>query len=603
MYVKHQQRWIHESHCRLLFDFVARSERRLGTNLPDMSIISELQNMDPSELALSFTERYPAAESQFLHSEDIQFFISICKRRGQKPVPFIPVLDIDFSVLYSKDSIWQSEDLDAVVGHDPQRVAIQQGPVAARYSTVVNEPVKDILDGVYHGHIAALLSRDYNGDASSVPVVEYVGAQPQAMMALPATVNVQVTDSARMYQLPVESDQLPELSEWLSIVAGPTNSWLRALLTMPVIVEGTGYVDNYVRRVLRPRPGQVVTVSMNGCQPRSLEVVDADSGLLSVKIEHNSDGIIELNIYHPVASGMSSLCYLFVYQPLQPLTPIHFVVEGHSARVRKMCTDAWLDNADVPTNNSDVVDVNCRLDSDGFAITKEHVRAFCQNVGNQSKHYSLEVNGKLFAPMEFLIISTTPNLMRILTSTAVANYLLKLLHLYNKYQLMDGATMLKVGDSVSSELVVSSLVNTPIGRKVSIFTTLFCRGQKVATIESAFIYRDDFVDTDKAFEHVPDQRFTIQLATEVDVTVLEAKEWFVYCEDALTRVSPGSAIEFHLDSYYRFKRESVYSSVLTNGRVFVQSASGQPVHIANVCFEGGVSTKDPVIEYLRQHET
>ncbi|KAJ2890410.1 fatty acid synthase alpha subunit Lsd1, partial [Coemansia aciculifera] len=292
-------------------------------------------------------------------------------RRGQKPVPFIPVLDIDFSVLFLKDSIWQSEDLDAVVGHDPQRVAIQQGPVAARYSTVVNEPVKDILDGVYHGHIAVLLSRDYNGDAASVPVVEYVGAQPQAMVEFPATVNVQVTGSVRMYQLPVESDQLPELSEWFSILAGPTSSWLNTFLTTPVIVEGTSYVHNYIQRVLRPRPGQVFTVSMDGCQPRSLEVVDI-KGVLRVKIERNSEGIIELNIYHPVASGTTSLCYLFVYQPQQPLTPIHFVVEGHSARVRKMCMDAWLDNADVPTDRSDIVDVNSRLTSDGFVIAKEH---------------------------------------------------------------------------------------------------------------------------------------------------------------------------------------------------------------------------------------
>ncbi|KAJ2897463.1 hypothetical protein IWW38_001711, partial [Coemansia aciculifera] len=434
----------------------------LGTGTSEMSIVTDIRYVDPTELAQSFTERYPTAESQLLYSEDIQFFVGICKRRGQKPVPFIPVLDIDFSILLTKDSIWQSEDLDAVVGHDPQRVAIQQGPVAARFSTVVNEPVKDILDGVYHGHIAALLSRDYNGDVSSVPVVEYVGAQPQAIVELPATVDVQVTDSARTYQLPVESDQLPELSEWLSILAGPNSSWLNTFLTTPVIVEGTSYVDNYVQRVLRPRPGQVVTVSMDGCQPRSLEVVDADSGLFALKVEQRINGIIELNIYHEALSGTTSLCYLFVYQPLQPLTPIHFVVEGHSARVRKMCMDAWLDNADVPTDSSDIADVNSRLDSDGFVITKEHVRAFCQNVGNRSKHYSLEANGELFAPMDFLAASTTPNLLRVLTSTAVTNSLLKILHLYNKYQLVDGAPMLKVGDNVSSKLVVAGLVNTPI---------------------------------------------------------------------------------------------------------------------------------------------
>ncbi|KAJ1913043.1 fatty acid synthase alpha subunit Lsd1, partial [Coemansia sp. S17] len=61
-------------------------------------------------------------------------------------------------------------------------------------------------------------------------------------------------------------------------------------------------------------------------------------------------------------------------------------------------------------------------------------------------------------------------------------------------------------------------------------------------------------------------------------------------------------VEFRLDSKYRFKSESVYSSVLTTGRAFIKTLSGQSVHIAAVIFECGVSAEDPVIEYLRRHE-
>ncbi|KAJ2335744.1 fatty acid synthase alpha subunit Lsd1, partial [Coemansia sp. RSA 2681] len=600
MYVKHQQRWIHESYYRLVIDFVARAERRLGTDLHGMSMMPELQNASPIELVQSFTARYPAAESQLLHSEDIQFFVGICKRRSQKPVPFIPVLDADLGTWLQKDIAWQSEDLDAVVGQDPQRVHIQQGPVSARYSSVVNEPVKDILDGIYHGHVAAVLSRDYNGDAASVPVVEYISAQPRVVV-LPAGVGVQVTDSARTYQLPDAQRQLPELSLWLDVLAGPTSSWMRALLTAPVIVEGLNYVDSCIRRVLRPRPGQVVTIRMDENQPRSLEVAE-NGDVLALKIERNSGGIIELNVYHPTKTGTTSMCYLFTYEPQHPLTPIHFVAEGHSARVRKMCMDAWLDNADVPTDSSDVMDARQQLTSDGFVITKEHVRAFCQNVRDYSKHYSLGSGGELFAPMDFLCISTTPNLLRILTSSSIANDLLKILHLHNRYRFVDGATMLKVGDKVGSDVAIVKLVNTPIGRRVELLINLYRCNELVATIETAFLYRDEFVDIDKAFEYAQDRRFTIQLATAVDVAALEAKEWFVYCDDASVRVASGLDIEFHLDSEYSFKSESVYSSISTTGRVLVKSASGRLVHIANVCFESGVSAKDPVVEYLRRHE-
>ncbi|KAJ2811416.1 fatty acid synthase alpha subunit Lsd1, partial [Coemansia furcata] len=600
MYVKHQQRWIHDSHRRLVFDFISRAECRLGTYLPEMSIVPDLQEVPPTDLAQSFTERYPAAESQLLHSEDIQFFVGICKRRGQKPVPFIVALDVDFSNTLMKDCLWQSEDLDAVVDQDPQRVGIQQGPVAARYSTIVNEPVKNILDGIYHGHIAALLSRDYNGDAVSVPVVEYIGAQPEEV-TLPASVNVQMTDSKRTYKLPDIQDQLPELDVWLDALAGPTNSWLRALLTIPVFFEDTNYVDNYVQRVLRPRPGQVVTVHVDVHQPRSLEIVDG-SGTLALKIERSSGSVIELKAYYPQASDTTSLHYLFAYHPEQSLTPIHFVTEGHGVRMRTLYKDVWLDNADVPTDNSDVFDTNHQLYSDGFVITKEHVRAFCQNVGNRSKHYSQEVGGYVSVPMDFLVVSIMPNLIRILSSTATTKNMLMALHLYNKCQMVDGATMLKVGESVSSELVISSLVNTPLGRKVKLLANLYRSGQKIATIELAFLYRGDHIDIDKTFDHVLDQSFAARLDTADDVAALMAKEWFVYCEDASARVSPGSDIEFRLDSKYRFMSESVYSSISTTGRAFIKTSSGQLVHVAHINFECGVSAKDPVVEYLRRYE-
>ncbi|KAJ2811356.1 fatty acid synthase alpha subunit Lsd1, partial [Coemansia furcata] len=599
MYVKHQQRWIHESYSRVVFDFISRAERRLGTDMPVMTIVPDLRDVPPTELAQSFTERYPAAESLLLHSEDIQFFVGICKRSDQKPVPFIAVFDMDFANSFLKDCLWQSEDLDAVVDQDPQRVPIQQGPVAARYSTIVNEPVKDILDGIYHGHIAALLSRDYNSDAASVPVVEYLGAQPRGVV-LPASVNVQVTDMARTYRLPSALDQLPDFDIWLDTLAGPANGWLHAMLTASVIVEGSSYVDNYVQRALRPRPGQVGIVHMDSRQPRLLEVIDP-SGILAVKIERHSGGTIELNIYYPVPSRTATICRTYSYHPQQPLTPIHLILEDHAARKLKLHMDMLVDNADMPTKHSGILDIDCRLHSDGFVITREHVRALCQNACNHSKHYSQEVGGDVLAPMDFLVVSMTPNLLRILSSTAVSNDFLKILHLYNKYQMVDGAPMLRVGDNVSSNMVVGGLVNTPIGRKVSILTKFCYRNQSVATMESVFYYRDDFIDIGKTFEHAEDQRFTIRLVTTEDVAALEAKEWFVYCESVSARASPGSDIEFRLDSKYRFMSESVYSSISTTGRAFIKSSSDRLVHIANIDFECGVAAKNPVVEYLRRH--
>ncbi|KAJ2470341.1 fatty acid synthase alpha subunit Lsd1, partial [Coemansia sp. RSA 2131] len=178
MYVTHQQRWVHESHLKLVVDFISRCECRMSATAAEIPISILLNKVEPTAYADTLVRLYPDSKTQLLTSEDVQFFVQLCKRRGQKPLPFIPVLDLDFGVLLLKDTVWQSEDLASVVDQDPQRVGIQQGPVAAQYSTRADEPVKDIIDGIYNSHVAALLERLHHGDKSSVPVVEYIGAEP-----------------------------------------------------------------------------------------------------------------------------------------------------------------------------------------------------------------------------------------------------------------------------------------------------------------------------------------------------------------------------------------------------------------------------------------
>ena len=73
-------------------------------------------------------------------------------------MPFVPVLDERFE-FFSKDSLWQSEDLESVVDEDVQRTCILHGPVASQYTSKVDEPIGDILNSIHEGHIARLIKR------------------------------------------------------------------------------------------------------------------------------------------------------------------------------------------------------------------------------------------------------------------------------------------------------------------------------------------------------------------------------------------------------------------------------------------------------------
>ncbi|KAF4980080.1 hypothetical protein F66182_17254, partial [Fusarium sp. NRRL 66182] len=90
---------------------------------------------------------------ELLNPEDARYFILRCKKRGQKPVNFIPIIDDDFETFFKKDSLWQAEDIDAVIDQDAGRCCILHGPVAARYCKSDDETAKEILDCITQGLI------------------------------------------------------------------------------------------------------------------------------------------------------------------------------------------------------------------------------------------------------------------------------------------------------------------------------------------------------------------------------------------------------------------------------------------------------------------
>ncbi|KAJ1839957.1 hypothetical protein LPJ70_004855, partial [Coemansia sp. RSA 2708] len=580
MYIRHQQRWTSPSYTQFVLDFIDRVERRMCIVAPDTPLSSELRDVDPLSFVERVVEAYPESAMQLLASEDVQYFIGLCKRRGQKPPPFIPVLDADFGVLLLKDTTSLSDNLDAVIDQDPQRVGIQQGPVAAKHSTVVDEPVKDILDGIYHGHIAALVERQHGGDASSIPVVEYVGAEPTTVNLL-ANVDVQESETARVFSLPVGTELLPDMDSWLPVLAGPHKSWLQALLTTPTIVQSGKYVDNYARRMLRARPGRKVTVQLESGLPSLLTIADS-AGVVELMLGCNADGAIRLTVYHTTLAGIVvQLPIEFSYVPSQCLTPIHGSKQQEDKSVMEFSVALWSANFGQTTGYKDIVDSNTVARTE-LVITEEHSRALCKVVGNRAWQYAFAKEGVLYAPLEFGQIGHTKDLLHFLQSSVFGPGTLSVVHLYNDVVLEDGARMFQVGDTLSVASHVDSLVNIGPGKKLSLRTAVYCQGKKVGTIRSAFLGRSHYVDTSRAFERSRDEKLTVVLPSVADVAVLESKEWFIYREAAAAaRLEPGTPIEFCLDSEYRFKSSSVYASIVTTGSVTVQGQGGARIHLAD----------------------
>ncbi|PIA14341.1 fatty acid synthase [Coemansia reversa NRRL 1564] len=602
MYITHMQRWVHASYLKCVLEFIARAEARLNQTTRCIPTICGLTDADPLSFTQLITEAYPEASTRLVSSEDVQFFVSMCKRRGQKPPPFIPAFDADFGIFLAKDTIWQSEQLDAIVDQDPQRVVIQQGPVAAQYTRTVDEPVKDILNGIYHGHIDLLLQSIYGGDISKVPVVEYIGADPSSTSTgLPASVQVLETDLERTYTLPSCSNQFPDLDVWLQTLHGPTKSWLSALLTTSVFVRGCNYGENSVRRLLRPRCGRKTTVYMADGVPSVVKINDVD-GSTELKIERQEGGTIELTIYKPMPSSPATLCQRFQYVPSRPAAPITQLIAHEAERVRQLYADTWVDNADNPRAFEDVDDPDATIHSSGFTITEDNIRAFCRNISNQSMQYWSRPEGKLWAPMEFAFFSAYPNILRLLCSTVLGDGQLSVVHLTNRIELAEDVQSLTAGDCITSALRIEELVNTAAGKKLVLSGTMSTGSKQIASARAVFLSRKHFIEASSQFKRICDQQIVIKLTSTAEAAALEAKEWFVYREDTFETLRPDVLITFCLDSIYRYKSNSVFSSVITTGKVTVVSDDGTIVSIADVDYAWDESHGNPVLEYLRAFE-
>ncbi|KAJ8137415.1 hypothetical protein OY671_009372, partial [Metschnikowia pulcherrima] len=175
MYVKKSGNWTDVTLRNFFANFLRRVEERFTVKADQISLIQNNSQLtkDPQEFSDKFFDSFPTAKEQLISEEDCDFFLMCCAAPGQKPAPFVPVLDERFEFFFKKDSLWQSENLETVFDGDVQRTCILHGPVAAQFTNKIDEPIKEILDNIHDGHIRRLVKDVYSDDESKIPVVEF----------------------------------------------------------------------------------------------------------------------------------------------------------------------------------------------------------------------------------------------------------------------------------------------------------------------------------------------------------------------------------------------------------------------------------------------
>ncbi|KAL1917786.1 uncharacterized protein VTP21DRAFT_3620 [Calcarisporiella thermophila] len=596
MYVK--ERWIDRSLRDLVGDFLRRVEERFST-VSKLSILQSYNQIDEPEPFISeFVKAYPLADEQLLTSEDVFHFLTLCQRRGQKPVPFIPVLDNDFEVWFKKDSLWQAEDLDSVVDQDVGRVCILQGPVAARHSTVANEPVADILGKIYENQIASLKSRYYADDESQIPAVEYLGG-----FKGDESTTKWNESSELVIETPDNEAVLPSIEEWIDSLCGPTANWLRALLTAQFILQGKRIADNSLRRVFRPRIGQTAIVKLHQNQIQSIRILDKRHWSASSKkeptpcIEAKIVGRrIEVTLFEKCDSELIPFTLLFDYHPETGYAPIREVMEGRNDRIKQFYARLWF-RGDEAIPDSVHGSIVCR----GERVEPRSIAEFCQSVGNQAELYiSRGQKIATAAPMDFAIVVGWKAIIKAIFPRTIDGDLLKLVHLSNGFRMIDGAEPLRQGDVVDTVAEINAVVNSESGKTVEVRGVLYREEKPVMEVTSRFFYRGQFSDFEHTFQKTNETPMKVTLNSSKDIAVLRSKEWFHWSNEQV-ELSPGSSLIFRLNSHVEFKNRAIFSKVRTTGVVCMQISTKEIVQVATVEYEAGESHGNPVMEYLRRH--
>ncbi|KAK6099024.1 fatty acid synthase alpha subunit Lsd1 [Batrachochytrium dendrobatidis] len=613
LYFADSARWVDVTLRDVTGDFLRRVEERFSKT----SAASLLQSYttldhDPLSFVAGFLEAFPEASSQILTQEDVFYFLAVCSNPVRKPVNFIPVFDDKFEFWFKKDSLWQSEDLDAIVEQDAQRVAILQGPVAVRHSAVVDEPVKHILDGIYHGQISAIKAKYYNNDESTIPVIEYIAPITNSQVKL---AHVQVSESnegselSTMLELSTNASELPSVNDYFEYLAGPETSWMRALLASDSIVQDKLLVSNPIRRILRPRPGQTVFLRHDSKhKPIILSVYDRRKVLSQIPQRHPSViirrqdcGLISVTLFEQRHDKQIPLEFKFVYIPTQGRNPIHEVMEGRSDRVKKFYALLWnISSAECSLSPHDIF-------KSSFTVDLQRVSDFVHFIGNEAELYAKpSKEGKTVAPMDFAIVAGWRSLVTALQPKEIDGDLLRLVHLSNEFRMLDSREMIESGDVIDTEASIQSVLISDSGKTVEVkgilSKTVNGVSKPIVEITSRFLYRGKFTDFHNSFAKTIEKTVRLELASNKDIAVLKSKPWAKWNKSSVSEqyLQPGVTLLFRLETVAKYSSANLFSSVQCNGSILLKTTR-ETIEIGRVECESTNCHGNVVMEYLNRN--
>ena len=564
MYVSRQSRWIDQTYQRLVFDFVIRTAERLPCD-KDFSM-SALR--DPQRFVRDLVAACPMAETRHLHPEDVTFFVHQCRKRDQKPVNFIPVLDENLETWFKKDSLWQSEDIEAVVGQDAGRVCILQGPVAARFSVRGDESAKDILDGICAQHIKMMQENNVHGDS--------LESQCDAMISN-GSLGIKANCSSQDFPCEALSIHKPE--------------WIKAVLDKEFIIRGKLRVKNPLR-ALFALAGKISSHHEENIP--EVRIFNERRKLLA-RVRCNENSQISVDLYHQSHEDGESAILPFRFTFNDRMSPI-FLNEDMDHRndhIKSFYSKVWLSS---DLSNSELLE--SAFQGPETILTGEMLQQFLSTVGKAYPNDQIMNSTANSVPIDFCIILAWEVLVRPLLAKDFDGDLLRLVHRANIFEYARDATPLQLGDKLSTRSFVEAVVIEPVGTSVVVKASIQRNEKDVVTVTSTFLCKEWFPNLSSTFRHTEEPDILVRVVTSTDETILRDREWLLLDEPSLGLL--GKRLLFRLSTHMIYHSARLVNRLQIRGSVFEICTNSQVQRIGSVEFIAVGCQGNPVMDFLER---
>ena len=610
-WVRSRRRWIDVSYRRLVLDFVQLTAARHGM---DARHVHEATSEDDADsITRSFASWVGAAADEVLWPDDVFRIIALFRRRGQKPVPFVPALDARFETWYKKDSLWQSEDVEAVVGQDVQRVVILQGPVAARFSTEVDEPAHQILHGI-HQHFMTRLASSTNTPLANIPSEP----SPQTThddhhLSTYSGLRTSHHDHVRSYIFLSHGHQ-PSANVFRLSLAG-TTPWLQAALVADRVFsrQTCRWMDNPIRAAMTPGTHDVVQVFESKVTSEIETVTLLSNGGNGNACQSQPGSGVRIAFQAPKTVSVT-LTPQVGFAGAQPSVVLHYSLESDQGgarlyeqprhqldRVRDLYHQLWLPSGKL-TADAAADGTSSAYQSELLRISGDLIRKFEAVVRRVAPSRIPTWTQNMPVPLDTCVVFAWEALVSPLMSSPLRCDFLHLLHQSVDVNQYPSVRALTVDDVVKVASRITAVTDTGSGRRVEVSADIMRDDEAVVNIKTVFFLRG--VASEEGFtqfeeEHVPECIY--QVDTDVREAILKDRRW-LRLDSAYSSIR-GRTLVFRLTRRTITGANRPSAGLQVSGKVLAIDSSDGLVPIGSVEFETANESDNVVVDFLRRNGT